>query len=185
MQDKNAKFGGQSRIRLPNKSGYVLLRYALVLAAGLLFSEGIIAIIQFRAESDAKGLLSDVRSLRTGKSTEIEVLKIVKNYKGIRDQSSNDVCSHRDVSYDVSIANAFLNSLGLRYSFFRFAIWTPREVLAVFMVKNGKLCYASYSVNSLAGNSWKRLSIEANLVPASSDTSEVKAQTISHFVFRR
>jgi hypothetical protein len=132
-----------------------------ILAVPLL-TRSVIGVLQFRAARRAETLLDEVRSLRIGESGIVDVRKIVERYQGVGDESSTPFCDQRDFSYHVMVANYFLNDLGTRYPGLRFAL-RPRGVLAIFMVKEGKLCYLQYSVGTFPGNIPWELSMRATI----------------------
>jgi hypothetical protein len=132
----------------------------LFILAVPLLTGSVIGVLHFRTARRAEALLEEVRSLRIGESGVVDVQKIVEKYQGVGDEGSNPACDQRDFSYDVIIANYFLNDLGTRYPVLHFAL-RPRGVLATFMLKEGKLCYLRYSVATIPGNSPWELSMRA------------------------
>lgn len=148
-----------------------LRRVALACAVSVLsllaLSLCVVHVVQLRVERRAEALLNEVRSLRLEESTAADVHSLVERYHGIQGVGGRNSgsCDRFDTSYSIRIANDALNSVGLRYSFLRFAI-KPQGVVADFMLNEGRLHCMLYTFASFPPHDWKELRVEAHAYPA-------------------
>jgi hypothetical protein len=130
----------------------------------LLLAAILVRVIYVRQEQRAAMLLNAVLSLRPGESSATDIEGIVANYKGGPTDISGLACDPHGPSYIVHIANDALNSMG---SSAVLAVLRPRNVNAIFILKNGTLCYVQYSVEIVPGRRLRPVRTNASVTLAS------------------
>ena len=121
----------------------------LIFAVSLLvLAVVLILAIQLREEQRAAALLNEIRLLRVGESSANDIDHLVAEYKGGIAEVSGLACDPHGPSFIVGIANDTLNDILRRFSALR-GIPHRSTVRAIFILKNGKLCYVQYSVETM------------------------------------
>ncbi len=139
---------------------------AVLVLAMLCLTASFIHIVYFRNKLRAQALLNDVRTLRVGVSSSADVQRIVEKYGGIEYEggSADPGCPMPDISYYAGVTNLLLNRLGMRFPSLWFVI-RPRGAGTDFFVKDGKLCYLQYAVDTYPAPHQWRLTVSGTMVP--------------------
>jgi hypothetical protein len=126
--------------------------------------------IQFDNRRKAELLLKNVRTIYVGRSTESDVRNVIGSIGGntIPAQSSAST-----LSYNVWIANGFLNQLGMKFPVLRRFGLEPWGVTAAFQIEQGKVRSFDYSLGLMRINQWKELRVGISAPAANPDVSRV------------
>jgi len=135
---------------------FALLAFSVVLTVFI-----VNVTYRYRAES----LLSDLQTLRVGKSTTADVQRIMNRHGGSTSPSYPSFCTPIDGAYDVWIGSQPIARLAQSIPFLRRFGLRPWGTAATVVLREGRVCFLSYSLamEDPKGNwEWQ---IESTLLP--------------------
>src|SRR6266852_601714 len=110
----------------------------------IVFGQLLLRRINLQTRKRAESLLEDIRRLKPGASTTSDVQRILDSYQGQKSSGLSSACSAPDSSYSVRVSHDRLNQIGRSLPILRPYGVRPWSVKAMFLLKDGLLCYLEY-----------------------------------------
>jgi hypothetical protein len=131
-----------------NSHATLARRIAAALLLVFLCAEGLVLSISYWNRLRAEELLRQIGNLKTGYSTQADVERIVRNYNGHEAPSYITSCVGAEASFSAGVSNQTLMKLEMAHPWLRWFGARPWRASAMFSLRQNKLCYAVYQVDS-------------------------------------
>jgi hypothetical protein len=131
-------------------------------------AECVVFGIQFDNRKKAELLLKGVETIYVGRSTESDVRNVIQSIGGNTEPAQSSASAP---SYNVWIANAYLNQLGSSFPVLRRLGLEPWGVSATFQIEQGKVRSFDYSLGLLRSCQCKELRVGVSAPAANSDVT--------------
>jgi hypothetical protein len=158
------------------------VRVLFFLLGGLILfvvaSRGAIYLVNLSNRQRANDLLREVRGLQVGKSSMQAVEGIVGRFHGGLSSDYATPCPLPDSSYSVRIANDSLIKLGASFPHLRRVGLQTWGAVATILIKEGRVCYTEYSIESTLGADGQEL--KASVTVALPGTNAFTGQHVNY-----